>query len=75
MAITVTLHPSPAQGLIMRTFFIALVVAAATLSGSSSFAADERNVTVVNGTGYGICKSCRRGALGGGGQTMGVARA
>lgn len=38
----------------MRTFFVALVIAAATLSGSSSFAADERNVTVVNGTGYGI---------------------
>jgi hypothetical protein len=38
----------------MRTFFIALVVAAAALSGSSSFAADERNVTVINGTGYGI---------------------
>ena len=43
-----------AQGLIMKAFFVALVIAAATLSGSSSFAADERNVTVVNGTGYGI---------------------
>ena len=43
-----------AQGLNMRTFFLALVVAAATLSNSSSFAADERNVTVINGTGYGI---------------------
>jgi hypothetical protein len=38
----------------MRAFFFAFVVAAATLSGSSSFAADERNVTVVNGTGYAI---------------------
>jgi hypothetical protein len=43
-----------AQGLIMKAFFVALGIAAATLSGSSSFAADERNVTVVNGTGYGI---------------------
>jgi hypothetical protein len=38
----------------MKTLFVALVLAAATLTGSSSFAADERNVTVVNGTGYGI---------------------
>jgi hypothetical protein len=38
----------------MRTFLVAFIVAFATLSGSSSFAADQRNVTVVNGTGYGI---------------------
>jgi len=38
----------------MKGLFIAFVVAVATLSGSSSFAADDRNVTVVNGTGYGI---------------------
>jgi hypothetical protein len=38
----------------MRSLFLGLVVAVATLSGSSSFAADDRNVTVVNGTGYGI---------------------
>jgi hypothetical protein len=38
----------------MRAFFLVLVVAVAALSGSPSFAADERNVTVVNGTGYGI---------------------
>lgn len=38
----------------MKTFFLGLVVAIATLAGSSSFAADDRNVTVVNGTGYGI---------------------
>jgi hypothetical protein len=31
-----------------------MVVAIATLSASPSQAADERNVTVVNGTGYGI---------------------
>jgi hypothetical protein len=37
----------------MKTFVIALAVAAATYA-SSSFAADLRNVTVVNGTGYGI---------------------
>ena len=34
--------------------FLGFVLALATLSGSSSFAADDRNVTVVNGTGYGI---------------------
>jgi hypothetical protein len=39
---------------VMRGFFLAFVVAIATLSGSSAFAADDRNVTVVNGTGYGI---------------------
>jgi hypothetical protein len=38
----------------MKTLFVALVLAAATLTGSSSFAADERNVTVINGTGYGV---------------------
>jgi hypothetical protein len=38
----------------MRSLFLGLVVAVATLSGSSSFAADDRDVTVVNGTGYGI---------------------
>ena len=38
----------------MRGLFIAFVVAIATLSGSSAFAQDQRNVTVVNGTGYGI---------------------
>jgi hypothetical protein len=36
----------------MRALFLAFVVAVSTLGGSSSFAADERNVTVVNGTGY-----------------------
>jgi hypothetical protein len=38
----------------MRALFLAFVVVVVTLSGSSSFAADERDVTVVNGTGYGI---------------------
>ena len=38
----------------MKTWFLGLLVAVATLVGSSSFAADNRNVTVVNGTGYGI---------------------
>jgi hypothetical protein len=38
----------------MKGLFIAFVFAAAALSGTSAFAADERNVTVVNGTGYGI---------------------
>ena len=38
----------------MRALFFVFAIAVATLSGSSSFAADERNVTVVNGTGYGI---------------------
>lgn len=37
----------------MKAFFVALVIAAGTLTGSSSFAADERNVTVINGSGYG----------------------
>src|SRR5215467_12189489 len=35
-------------------FLPAFAVLAATLTASSSFAEDERNVTVVNGTGYGI---------------------
>lgn len=38
----------------MRALFLGFIVAVAALGGSSSFAADERNVTVVNGTGYGI---------------------
>jgi hypothetical protein len=38
----------------MRALFLGFVIAVATLIGSSSFAADDRNVTVVNGTGYGI---------------------
>jgi hypothetical protein len=38
----------------MKSFLLAFVVAVAALGGSSAFAADQRNVTVVNGTGYGI---------------------
>ena len=38
----------------MRALFFVFAIAVSALSGSSSFAADERNVTVVNGTGYGI---------------------
>jgi hypothetical protein len=38
----------------MRGLFVAFAILAATLGGSSAFAADQRNVTVVNGTGYGI---------------------
>lgn len=38
----------------MKSFFIALIVTLAIFSGSPALAADERNVTVVNGTGYGI---------------------
>jgi hypothetical protein len=38
----------------MRGLFVAFAILFATLGGSSSFAADQRNVTVVNGTGYGI---------------------
>jgi hypothetical protein len=34
--------------------FLGFVAAAALLSVSATFAADNRNVTVVNGTGYGI---------------------
>lgn len=38
----------------MRAILLAFVAAAVTLTVSSSFAEDQRNVTVVNGTGYGI---------------------
>jgi hypothetical protein len=38
----------------MRSMFLGFVAAAALLSVSATFAADNRNVTVVNGTGYGI---------------------
>lgn len=38
----------------MRAMVLAFTVAAATLAASASFAEDQRNVTVVNGTGYGI---------------------
>lgn len=38
----------------MKPFFVALIVTFAIFSGSQSQAADARNVTVVNGTGYGI---------------------
>ena len=38
----------------MRGLFVAFAIVVATLGGSSAFAADQRNVTVVNGTGYGI---------------------
>jgi len=38
----------------MKGLFLAFVVVAAAMSGSSAYAADQRNVTVVNGTGYGI---------------------
>ncbi|MDE2372706.1 MAG: hypothetical protein KGL96_00610 [Hyphomicrobiales bacterium] len=38
----------------MKTILLAFVIAVATLSGPSAYAADQRNVTVVNGTGYGI---------------------
>jgi len=38
----------------MKAVFLGLVVAFGLLAGSSSFAADERNVSVVNGTGYSI---------------------
>jgi hypothetical protein len=38
----------------MKASLLALVFAVAALSGSASLAADSRNVTVVNGTGYGI---------------------
>src|ERR1700680_2723614 len=41
---------------LMRAMLLAFTALAATLavSTSTSFAADERDVTVVNGTGYGI---------------------
>jgi len=38
----------------MRAILFACAVAVVTLSSSSAFATDERDVTVVNGTGYGI---------------------
>jgi hypothetical protein len=38
----------------MRGFFLAFVITVAALTGSSAFATDQRNVTVVNGTGYPI---------------------
>jgi hypothetical protein len=38
----------------MKSLVLGFVFAVATLSASASFAADQRNVTVVNGTGYGI---------------------
>jgi len=38
----------------MRSILLALTISAAALTMSSSFAADQRNVTVINGTGYGI---------------------
>src|SRR6186997_441681 len=41
-------------GISMKTMILGFVAAVAMLSTSATFAADERNVTVVNGTGYGI---------------------
>jgi hypothetical protein len=38
----------------MKRLVLALTVLGAALSTSSAFAEDQRNVTVVNGTGYGI---------------------
>jgi hypothetical protein len=38
----------------MRIFYIGLLLAVAVLCGPASYAADDHNVTVVNGTGYGI---------------------
>ena len=38
----------------MKSLVLGFLVAAAALSAPSSYAADMRNVTVVNGTGYGI---------------------
>jgi hypothetical protein len=38
----------------MKAMFLGFLLAVATLTGSSSFAADDRNVNVVNDTGYGI---------------------
>lgn len=38
----------------MKSVFLGHVAAAAMLAASTTFAADERNVTVVNGTGYPI---------------------
>jgi hypothetical protein len=42
------------KGDVMKSMFLGFVAAAAILSASATFAADDRNVTVVNGTGYGI---------------------
>jgi hypothetical protein len=38
----------------MRGIFLASIFIVAALTTSSTFAADQRDVTVVNGTGYGI---------------------
>jgi hypothetical protein len=38
----------------MKGLFVVFAILVATLGASPSFAADQRNVTVVNGTGYGI---------------------
>ena len=38
----------------MKQILLAFTVLTAALAASPSFAADERNVTVINGTGYGI---------------------
>ena len=38
----------------MKIAFLCLVAAVSLLTSSTTFAADDRNVTVVNGTGYGI---------------------
>ena len=38
----------------MKALVLGLVLAVATFAHTSSFAADERNVHVINGTGYGI---------------------
>lgn len=42
------------EGEFMKVLLLAGVAAIATLAVSSSFAEDQRNVTVVNSTGYGI---------------------
>jgi hypothetical protein len=38
----------------MKTIGVALIVLATAFAASTAFAEDQRNVTVVNGTGYGI---------------------
>ena len=38
----------------MKTISLALIVLATAFAASTSFADDQRNITVVNGTGYGI---------------------
>ena len=45
---------SNAWGISMRVMILGFVAAVTMLSASTTFAADERNVTVINGTGYGI---------------------